>query len=141
MTILVTDAGFAPTPADSAGNPAIVPLADLDAHPGARAVDLGPADAATALAGRLDRLDLIRIAFPAFNDGRGFTIARDLRRMGYVGRLRATGHVVADQYAMARRVGFDEVEIPDALAARQPADQWQFRADWQAHDHRARLFA
>lgn len=137
MTIIVTDAGFAPEPAP----PAIVPLADLGQNPGIRAVDLGPADLATALAGRLDRFDLIRIAFPAFNDGRGFTIARDLRRMGYAGRLRATGHVLADQYAMARRVGFDEVEITDALAARQPAGQWQFRADWQDHDHRARLFA
>jgi uncharacterized protein (DUF934 family) len=137
MTIIVTDAGFAP----ETSPPAIVPLADLDQFPGIRAVDLGPADLATALAGRLGQFDLIRIAFPAFSDGRGFTIARDLRRMGYAGRLRATGHVLADQYAMARRVGFDEVEIPDALAARQPAEQWQFRADWQAHDHRARLFA
>ena len=137
MTIIVTDAGFAPEPAP----PAIVPLADLDRFPGLRAVDLGPTDRASALAGRLDQFDLIRIAFPAFSDGRGFTIARDLRRMGYAGRLRATGHVLADQYAMARRVGFDEVEISDALAARQPAGQWHFRADWQHHDHRARLFA
>ncbi len=29
------------------------------------------------------------------------------------------GPVIADQYAMARRTGFDEVEIPDELAARQ----------------------
>ena len=31
-----------------------------------------------------------------------------------VGRLRARGHVIADQYAMVRRSGFDEVEIPGA---------------------------
>jgi hypothetical protein len=40
---------------------------------------------------------------------------------------------------MARRAGFDEVEIDDALAARQPEDQWLARADWQAHDYQARL--
>jgi len=36
---------------------------------------------------------------------------------------------------MARRSGFDEVEISDDLAARKPEDEWQFRANWQAHDY------
>ena len=84
-------------------------------------------------------LQMIRIDFPSSADGRGFTIARALRLRGYTGRLRAKGHVLADQYAMARRSGFDEVEIDDALAARQPAEQWAFRADWTAHDYQARL--
>ena len=86
-------------------------------------------------------VDLIRVAFPSSADGRGFTLARHLRARGYAGRLRAKGHVLADQYAMARRCGFDEVEISDDLAARQPADQWIFRADWQDHDYRSRLKA
>ena len=135
MSVIVTDAGFAPDsfPLE------IKPLADLPQD--GTAVDLTPTDNAAALADRLGQLWLIRIAFPAFNDGRGFTLARDLRRMGYTGTLRASGHILADQYAMARRAGFDEVEIPDTLAARQPWPQWQARADWQAHDHRARLFA
>ena len=85
--------------------------------------------------------DLVRVAFPAFSDGRGFTLARHLRTVGYTGRLRAKGHVIADQYAMARRVGFDEVEIPDDLAQRQPAEQWIFRADWREHDYRSRVRA
>lgn len=84
-------------------------------------------------------VDMVRILFPSFSDGRGFTHARRLRDAGYRGRLRAVGPVIADQYAMARRSGFDEVEIPDDLAARQPEEQWKFRADWQAHDYRARL--
>lgn len=82
---------------------------------------------------------MIRIDFPAAADGRGFTIARVLRLRGYTGRLRAHGMVISDQYAMARRVGFDEVEIPDDLAARQPEAEWLFRADWAAHDYQARL--
>jgi uncharacterized protein (DUF934 family) len=93
------------------------------------------------LSNRLADIALIRIAFPAFSDGRGFTLARRLRIMGYTGRLRAQGHVIADQYAMARRCGFDEVEISAELAARQPEDQWQVRADWRAHDYQSRLRA
>jgi uncharacterized protein (DUF934 family) len=61
--------------------------------------------------------------------------------MGFAGRLRAHGPVIADQYSMIRRVGFDEVEIPDDLAARQPADQWAFRANWRDHHYQARLRA
>lgn len=83
--------------------------------------------------------DLVAVSFPSFADGRGFTLAQAIRAAGYTGRLRARGHLIADQYAMARRSGFDEVEISDALAARQPAEQWLFRADWQSNSYRARL--
>ena len=82
---------------------------------------------------------LIKVAFPSSADGRGFTLARQLRALGYKGRLRAQGHVLADQYAMARRSGFDEVEIDEKLAARQPQEQWLARADWRAHDYQTRL--
>ena len=134
MSVLVTDTGFAP--ADDTTLPG---LADL--RPEDRAVDLLNTDDPAALSARLDSLDLIRVAFPAFNDGRAFTIARRLRMLGYAGRLIAKGPVLADQYAMLRRVGFDGAEIPDDLAARQPADQWQFRKDWQDHHYQARLRA
>ncbi|MDO5370008.1 MAG: DUF934 domain-containing protein [Paracoccus sp. (in: a-proteobacteria)] len=82
---------------------------------------------------------MIAVEFPAMTDGRGFTLARLLRELGYRGRIRATGSLIADQYAMARRVGIDEVQIPAALAKRQPADQWLARADWREWDHRSRL--
>ncbi len=81
----------------------------------------------------------IRVDFPAFSDGRGFTLAKLLRLAGFKGRLRANGHVIADQYAMARRSGFDEVSISDDLAARQTEAQWIARADWKAHDYQARV--
>ncbi len=135
MSVIVTDAGFQ----GEDWNAPIVALADVANHNGA--VDLVHTDDPTALQDRLDELHLIRVAFPAFNDGRAFTIARRLRMMGYTGRLRANGPVIADQYAMARRVGFDEVEIPDDLALRQPAEQWAFRADWRSHDYQAKLRA
>lgn len=133
MTVIVTDAGFGP-----ATQPEVVALADLTDQ---TAVDLSNTDDPAALSGHLDRLTLIRVAFPAFNDGRAFTIARKLREMGYKGLLLAKGPVIADQYAMLRRVGFDGAEIPEDLAQRQPVEQWQFRADWQAHHYQARLRA
>lgn len=135
MTIIVTDAGFHSEPAI----PAFTSLAQLPFHEGA--LDLTNTDDPTALAPYLADIRLIRIDFPSFADGRGFTLARRLRMMGFKGRLRARGHVLADQYAMARRVGFDEVEISAELAARQPAEHWQARADWRAHDHQSRLRA
>ncbi len=123
MTVIVRDDGFH---ADDFTGTA------LDIAP-----DTKPADLPSDFGG----IAMIRVAFPAFSDGRGFTLARLLRGRGYAGRLRAAGHVIADQYAMARRSGFDEVEITDDLAARQPAAQWRFRADWQAHDYRSRVKA
>ena len=131
MSIIVTDTGFA---ADdwTEGFVALGAANDADA------LDL-PSDTDPAEVPLCNGLLMIRIDFPSSADGRGFTIARALRLRGYAGRLRAKGHVLADQYAMARRSGFDEVEISEALAARQPQEQWQFRANWQAHDYQSRL--
>lgn len=133
-SVIVRDAGFAAE--DWTGG--FVPLDEAFATNGV-GVDLGPDADLARLSGHLDRVPLVRIDFPSFADGRGFTLARRLRQMGYRGRLRARGHVIADQYAMARRSGFDEVEIGAELAARQPEDQWRARADWRAHDYQARL--
>ncbi|MFO7758909.1 MAG: DUF934 domain-containing protein [Roseovarius sp.] len=133
MTVIVTDTGFAPEDWTA-------PITPLDAaRASATALDLPNDTDPATLTGRLDGIEMIRVDFPAVADGRGFTIARQLRLMGYAGRLRAAGHVIADQYAMARRSGFDEVEISDDLARRQPEEQWVFRATWQAHDYQARL--
>lgn len=134
MTVLVTDTGFV-TPAPVSA----VTLAGIATHQGV--LDLAHTEDPVLVEPHLAALHLIRISFPAFSDGRAFTIARRLRMAGYAGELRAMGPVIADQYAMARRVGFDTVEIPDDLAARQPQDQWIFRADWQAHDYQSRLRA
>ncbi|APG47474.1 DUF934 domain-containing protein [Phaeobacter porticola] len=126
MSVIVTDTGFGP---DSW-------TAGFDSE---TAIEMQPDADPAALSNQLPGLEMIRIHFPSFADGRGFTLARRLRLAGYTGRLRAYGHVLADQYAMARRSGFDEVEISEDLAARQPQEQWLARANWQAHDYQARL--
>lgn len=131
MSVIVNDSGF--TADDwthgfcNAGAANDCAALDLPSDTNPEEVSLAPS------------LEMIRIDFPSSADGRGFTIARALRLRGYTGRLRARGHVLADQYAMARRSGFDEVEIDAALAERQPEDQWQFRADWKSSDYQARL--
>lgn len=136
MTVIVNDTGFAPD--DWATG--FIALADLAANDCASvAIDLASDADPADLAGSIDQIDVIRVDFPSFADGRGFTIAAILRRMGFQGRLRARGHVIADQYAMARRSGFDEIEISDDLAQRQPEPQWLARADWRAHDYQSRL--
>lgn len=134
MSTIVTDQGFAAD--DWNGN--FVALEDSAANDSDYAVDLPSNTSPDALKG-LVNAPMIRIDFPSSADGRGFTLAAILRRAGFNGRLRAKGHVLADQYAMARRSGFDEVEIDDALAARQPEDQWLRRADWRAHNYQSRL--
>ncbi|MCF6232159.1 MAG: DUF934 domain-containing protein [Rhodobacteraceae bacterium] len=122
MNVIVTDTGFGDDP--FAGKaPDLDIMSDID--PG-------------TLAGQLAGLAMIRLTFTGFADGRGFSIARRLRQLGFTGQLRAKG-ILADQYTMARRAGFDEVEIDEAMAMRQPQDQWLARADWQAHDYQNRL--
>ena len=134
-SVLVTDSGFeAETWTGDFTDPASF------AANGIAGLDLASDTDASTLARALDA-PLIRIDFPSFADGRGFTLARRLRVLGYTGRLRARGHVIADQYAMARRAGFDEVEISTDLAERQPEAQWLARANWQDHDYQSRLRA
>ena len=55
---------------------------------------------------------LIVVQFPSFTDGRGFSIIRALRRhLGFNGELRASGHILPDQYAFLLQCGVDTVEI------------------------------
>jgi uncharacterized protein (DUF934 family) len=77
-----------------------------------------------ALAPYFPRLALIAVAFPAFADGRGFSLARLLRRAGFTGELRASGRLLADQATHARRCGFDTIEISAEIAKRQDEAQW-----------------
>lgn len=115
---------------DPDADAAIVPFDRLEAaiadrRPGQRlGVDLPNDLHPDALRPFLRRLDLIAIPFPRFSDGRGFSLGRMLRAMGYAETLRATGWIIPDQFGFALRCGFDEIEIDDAQAVRQPIGQW-----------------
>src|SRR3974390_3249889 len=69
------------------------------------------------LAPYLSRLALVAISFPAHGDGRGFSLARLIRRAGFKGELRASGRLIADQATHALRCGFDTIEIASDIAS------------------------
>ena len=136
MATIVTDQGFVPAPegpepltlthlrrSDTGGHTVVVP-GDTDVE---------------ELKDFLNQTVMVRIEFASFADGRGFSLAKRLRLIGYKGRIRAVGHVLADQYPNARRSGFDDVEISDELARRQPEAQWLARSDWAKNDYQKRL--
>lgn len=86
---------------------------------GPLALDLAGNARAEDLLALLPRAALIRVGFPSFADGRGFSLGRRLRDLSYRGRLRAHGAVIPDQRLHLRACGFDEVEIGADLLARQ----------------------
>jgi uncharacterized protein (DUF934 family) len=109
--------------------PSLVPLAALEAALTQRGnqpigVEIANTTRLEALLPHLASLSLIAIGFPGFGDGRGYSIAKQLRLAGFAGRLRAVGPLIADQFAYALACGFDEVELPEAVASRQPVSQW-----------------
>lgn len=77
---------------------------------------------AEALKDDIARLPVIAVNFPKFADGRGYSIAYNLRvRLKYTGELRAIGDVLRDQMFYMQRVGFnafavrEDKNINDAL--------------------------
>jgi uncharacterized protein (DUF934 family) len=70
----------------------------------------------------LAALPLVAVDFPSFADGRGYSIAFNLRtRLNFSGELRAIGDVLRDQLFYMQRVGFNafatrpDRSIQDAL--------------------------
>lgn len=97
------------------GPQVIVPLADLPEGelPQQVGVLLPPDAQLEKLAARLDEIALIAIEFPKFREGRGFTLARNLReKYGYRGDIRAVGHFVPDQFVALIRCGFSSIRTP-----------------------------
>jgi uncharacterized protein (DUF934 family) len=69
---------------------------------------LASAERADSLKADIQALPVIAIDFPKFSDGRGYSIAYNLRaRLGYQGELRAIGDVLRDQLFYMQRVGFN----------------------------------
>lgn len=85
-----------------------------------------PADVdLTQLAARLGLLKSIFITFPEFSDGRGFSIARQLRKTyDFKGFLVADGPLIPDQYVYALQCGFDAIRVDGATFQRQSESEW-----------------
>ncbi|MGL5002863.1 MAG: DUF934 domain-containing protein, partial [Casimicrobium sp.] len=75
---------------------------------------LSPSDDPASIAKEFDKLRLIAIDFPSFTDGRGYSIAQQLRtRYGWTGELRAVGDIQRDQVFLLSRAGFDTFALRD----------------------------
>ena len=72
-----------------------------------------------------DSIQLIVIEFPAIMDGRGYSLAENIRRLGYQRELRARGEIISDQYHHLIACGFDSVEITDQIADRHTELEWR----------------
>ena len=68
---------------------------------------------AEQLLGYLGTLSLIVLPFPAFTDGRAYSLARQIREAGYAHDLRAKGNVLPDQLQFMKQVGFTSFEVSD----------------------------
>lgn len=77
-------------------------------------VDLQPDEAIEDIAHWISRLELVRLNFAAFADGRAFSQARLLReRFGYRGNIRAHGEVLRDQLSFMQQCGIDQFSLAD----------------------------
>ncbi len=106
------------------GENAVLPL-DAFLTKAAESNDVGlgvlitPADDVAKLEPFIDRIAIIAVSFPAFNDGRGFSHASLLRsRLNYQGELRAIGDVLIDQVPLMLRTGFTSFAVSNETALR-----------------------
>ena len=93
----------------------------LAKFPGILGLRLANSDKVETLQPYLPQLVLIVLNFPAFVDGRSYSLAKALRLDGYRGELRAEGNILPDQYQFLHQVGFDSFDVSDRF----PLQMWQ----------------
>ena len=67
----------------------------------------------------------VRLKVDGFSDGRGFSVARQLRLLGFSGAIEIVGDLLPDQLPMAVASGVDGILIHAEHAERCEEDQWQ----------------
>ena len=98
--------------------------------------DAVPEDAISASKGA----ERVVITFGGTHDGRGFSLARQLRDSGYEGHLRAKGPLVTDQWRHLRGTGFDSLMLTPEQVEKMPASAWRDVQALNLPDYRQRLF-
>lgn len=116
------------------------------ASDGPHGVWLEAGDDAEVLAPDLGALDLVAVRFPKSTDGRGYSSAFVLRRLGFRGELRAFGDLGRDHLVQLARCGFDAFALrsrEDPRAALAAFDAFSVRYQGSADDprplHRLRI--
>ena len=71
---------------------------------------------------------VIALVVASFSDGRVFTLARQLRQIGFTGRLEVVGDLLPDQLPMLLEAGVDVLEISAQHARRCDEAQWAGKA-------------
>ena len=71
---------------------------------------------------------VIALVVDNFSDGRVFTLARQLRLIGFKGRLEVVGDLLPDQLPMLLEAGVDVLEISAQHARRCDEAQWTGKA-------------
>ena len=105
-------------------------LEELLASNSGSSVTLAPDADLDALAPRLSGIKKIEVEFPKYADGRGFSIARQLRKThGFTGELVAAGPLLPDQYVYLLQCGFDAVRVDPDTYARQTPEEWRDAMD------------
>jgi uncharacterized protein (DUF934 family) len=86
---------------------------NLSARPGRLGVLVPNSERAESIRLFLPNLGLVILPFPAFTDGRSFSLARQIRELGYACELRASGPILPDQLGFLAEVGFDSFAVSD----------------------------
>ncbi len=97
----------------------------------------------TLFKGKLTNFKVIGINFPAFADGRGYSLARLIsEREAYTGEIRAIGDVLIDQLYYMKRCGFTTYLLKEGLSPEKALNYFStFNAPYQlAADIKEPLF-
>ena len=70
----------------------------------------------------------VRLKVDGFSDGRGFSVARQLRLQGYTGAIEVLGDLLPDQLPMAVASGIDAILIRPEHARRCEESQWRLKS-------------
>lgn len=104
---------------------AIISIEEFAGHNSAEILSVDGHESLETIQPHLERTKTVIVNFPAFTDGRGFSLGRLLRhRAGFEGELIASGPLIPDQYAYAIQCGFSAVKLDEAVHKRQGETNW-----------------
>ena len=81
----------------------------------------------------------VEIVFDNAGDGRGFSLARHLKELGFKGSIRASGGIHVDQFRQALQCGCDAVILTREAASRMPEQHWISTASRLGASYQSRL--
>ena len=71
---------------------------------------------------------VVRLQVDGFADGRGFSVARQLRLLGFAGVIEVIGDLLPDQLPMAVASGIDAILIRAEHAKRYEESHWRLKS-------------